>query len=315
MLSNKINKNFNRLKNYLIEQNTNCFRIYFQDIPEIPYFIDILADFAIVYERFDDDIDDELKRSNASNNLKEAIQSCPVFQNKSIVIKKRIKEKGGIGFEELAKEQKGEFFEAFENGVKFYFNPYDYLDTGVFLDHRPLRSWIKKDISANQSFLNLFSYTSVVSLFAAFKGARTTNVDLSNTYTAISKKNFELNHFNLAHHHFIADNAFDYLRESQDKFNIIFLDPPTFSNSKKMNGTFDVDRDHVFLIDLAMKRLKVNGILYFSNNKLKFKLEEKVSQKYQVTDLTDKSMPPDFKQKKIHSLFQIKFKFYDDRNE
>ena len=180
--------------------------------------------------------------------------------------------------------------------------------TGLFLDHRPMRQVIFKSVH-DKDFLNLFCYTGAVSVFAALGGARsTTSVDMSQTYLSWAQENFRLNQIPLADHEFVNMNALEYLHKMQDqqRFDVIFLDPPTFSNSKKMEEVFEVEKDQDFLVEKAMSMLRPEGILYFSNNKRKFKLSENILQKYQIKDMTRESIPQDFHDQKIHHCFEIK---------
>ena len=160
--------------------------------------------------------------------------------------------------------------------------------------------------SKNKKVLNLFAYTGSISVAAAMGGAHVTTVDMSNTYLNWAKDNFRLNHIQFSSHSFVKANTFDFLRSDQDKYDIIICDPPSFSNSKSMDGTFDVGRDHAGLILMCMNRLKDDGILYFSNNLRSFRMDKEILEKYKVKDITLKSIPQDFRDLKIHTCFEIK---------
>ncbi|HWU43480.1 MAG TPA: class I SAM-dependent methyltransferase, partial [Bdellovibrio sp.] len=157
-------------------------------------------------------------------------------------------------------------------------------------------------------FLNLFCYTGSVSVFAALGGAKTTSVDMSQTYLRWAQDNFELNEIDFGSHSFVNENVIEWLYEHRYKkaYDIIFLDPPTFSNSKKMDESFEVERDQEFLVDSCMSILRPEGILYFSNNKRKFKLSPSLMSKYKVRDISEETIPQDFHDKKIHNCFEIK---------
>jgi len=179
------------------------------------------------------------------------------------------------------------------------------LDTGLFMDHRPMRQIIFKE-AKGKKFLNLFSYTGSVSVMAALGGAtHVTSVDLSGTYQDWARKNFEHNKISLKEHNFIIQSALDYLEKAVNKFDLIFLDPPTFSNSKKMEEDFEVEKDQEFLIKNCLRLLNPDGILYFSNNKRKFKLAPSMMELANIVDITGSTIPMDFRDQKIHHVYKI----------
>ena len=184
----------------------------------------------------------------------------------------------------------------------------DYLDTGLFLDHRPMRWWMQQH-AKDKSVLNLFCYTGTVSVHAAVGGAkRVDSVDMSATYLEWAEDNFKLNGLPLSpyQYRFIQANVVEWLPRCQHRYDLIFLDPPTFSNSKRMQGVFDVQRDHADLIHQAMQLLEANGTLVFSNNFRKFQLDSSVEQRYQVQDYRLQSLPEDFQRDpKIHGCWLI----------
>jgi 23S rRNA (cytosine1962-C5)-methyltransferase/23S rRNA (guanine2445-N2)-methyltransferase / 23S rRNA (guanine2069-N7)-methyltransferase len=173
-----------------------------------------------------------------------------------------------------------------------------------------MRQKIFKSVK-DKKFLNLFCYTGSVSVFAALGGAlSTTSVDMSQTYLRWAQDNFELNKIDLAHHSFINANVLEWLDQNQGRpaYDVIFLDPPTFSNSKKMQDSFEVERDQEFLVNACMSMLLPGGVLYFSNNKRKFKISPELLLKYNIRDITEESIPQDFHDKKIHVCFEVKNK-------
>ena len=181
----------------------------------------------------------------------------------------------------------------------------------MFLDHRQIRLQIAKE-ARNKHFLNLYSYTSTASVHAALAGAAsTTSVDLSNTYLNWAKENFVLNGLTVDHpdeqHQFFASDCFEWLKEGHEQYDLIFIDPPTFSNSKKFYGTFDVQRDHLSLIKRAMNRLSNEGVLYFSNNYRGFEMDEEIEAMFDVEEITQWTIGPDFKRnQKIHRAWRIR---------
>jgi len=195
-----------------------------------------------------------------------------------------------------------------EYKAEFLVNLHDYLDTGLFLDHRPLRQIVSKS-AEGKKVLNLFSYTGSISVAAAVGGAsKVTSVDMSSTYQNWAKKNFEQNNIPLAQHNFIVDSALEYLEKASQRFDIIVLDPPTFSNSKGMEEDFEVEKDQLFLVKHCLRLLDPNGVLYFSNNKRKFKISPEVLELANVQEITPRTIPEDYKDTKVHMCFKITHK-------
>lgn len=304
MIKNRLEKNFKKLKSWSERHQIEAFRLYDRDIPEYPFIVDVYKDHYVVYDKSDFIKD---KDKNHLPHVIEALKALFKTSEDCIVIKKRERQEGLKQYEKL--DSKEQTFSVRESQALLKVNLYDYLDTGLFLDHRPMRQKVFKT-AKDKTFLNLFCYTGSVSVFAALAGARTTSVDMSQTYLRWAQDNFELNKIDLGDHSFINADVLEWLRANRDHaaFDMIFLDPPTFSNSKKMEDSFEVERDQDFLVDACMSMLKPNGVLYFSNNKRKFKLSENILAKYTVKDLTEESIPQDFHDKKIHCCFEIKNK-------
>lgn len=303
MIKNRLDKNFRKLKAWTSRNRLEAYRLYDRDIPEYPYIVDIYKDQFVVYDKTDSVVD---AGKNFLPHVTEAIKVLFKTTDDKIVIKRRARQEGLQQYEKL--DRREESFAVRENQAQLLVNLYDYLDTGLFLDHRPMRQVIFKTCK-DKDFLNLFCYTGAVSVFAALGGARsTTSVDMSQTYLSWAQDNFKLNQIPEAGHEFVNMNALEFLHkmQGQPRFDVIFLDPPTFSNSKKMEEAFEVEKDQDFLVEKAMSMLRPEGILYFSNNKRKFKLSENVLQKYQIRDLTRESIPQDFHDLKIHHCFEIK---------
>lgn len=303
MIKNRLDKNFKKLKSWSQRHQIEAFRLYDRDIPEYPFIVDIYKDHFLIYDK-SEFID---KDKNHLPHVMDALKALFKCSDDKIVLKKRERQEGLKQYEKL--DGKNLTFTVRESQALFKVNLYDYLDSGLFLDHRPMRQKVFKN-AAGKKFLNLFCYTGSVSVFAALAGARTTSVDMSQTYLRWAQDNFELNNLPLAEHSFINADVLEWLR-SQSKtptFDMIFLDPPTFSNSKKMEDVFEVEKDQEFLVEACMQMLTPGGILYFSNNKRKFKLSENILAKYLVKDLSEESIPQDFHDKKIHVCFEIRAK-------
>ncbi len=302
MLANRLKKNLKKLKSWIKSQESNAFRLYDRDIPEIPYIVDIYDKCAVVYERGKKEAPEDLREKN-THDIEDSLSE--LLQIEQIFFKQRVQQKGKHQYQRQKWRPQKEIFSISENSALFEVNLKDYLDTGLFLDHRPLRKMVK-ETSSNKAVLNLFSYTCSISIMAALGGARVTSVDLSNTYLEWGMRNFKLNGIPAGEHRFVKADILDYIKEEKDKFDIIILDPPSFSNSKSMDKTLDIQRDHETLISDCMDRLSTNGILYFSTNKRDFKLSAEIQAKYQIQDITQKSIPIDYRDAKIHKLFEIK---------
>jgi 23S rRNA (guanine2445-N2)-methyltransferase / 23S rRNA (guanine2069-N7)-methyltransferase len=221
-----------------------------------------------------------------------------------IFLKVRQKQRGAFQYEKLASEKR--FHQVSEYGCRFLVNLTDYLDTGLFLDHRLIRQKIK-EMARGKRFLNLFSYTGAASVYAAKGGAKsTTSVDISKVYLDWAKRNMALNGFFSQKHRFVEADCLEWVKSEKNAYDLILLDPPTFSNSKKMKKTFDVQRDHVSLIHEVMRLLAPNGLLIFSTNSRKFKLDQKALSDVHVEDWTSKTIPPDFQRRaNIHHCWKI----------
>ncbi len=300
-LANRLGKNFKQRKKWAERQSVEAYRVYECDIPELRYIIDVYLDRAVVYDKLrlnDDPVASETE-------LAAAVATALGFPAENIHLKLRRRMPGAEQYQKLASV--GNYFTVREESSRYLVNLTDYLDTGLFLDHRPLRREFRRLLKVPR-FLNLFCYTGSVSVAAAAAGARTTNVDMSNSYIDWAQRNFAANGLDDAGHEFIREDALRFLEDGllgREPFDVIFLDPPTFSNSKKMRQTFDVQRDHRVLIDRAMKFLKPEGMLYFSTNRGRFHLEPALAKTYEVEDITERTIPEDFRDKKIHRCFTL----------
>lgn len=300
-IENRIEKNYKHRKKWAKREGIEAFRIYEKDIPEFPFIVDVYKDHAVVYEKRDDEID--ALKFNHVEFIISAVKNVLNLPEERVVIKSRFKQKGSTQYTKL--EEKNEFMLIKEYQANFLVNLHDYLDTGLFLDHRPLRQIVFK-AAKDKRVLNLFSYTGSISVMAALGGAKSvTSVDLSSTYQEWAKKNFAENQIPLKDHTFVVQSALEYLERSTNKFDLIILDPPTFSNSKKMEEDFEVEKDQEFLIKNCLKILQPEGILYFSNNKRKFKLSPEVLDLGKIEDITSKTIPDDYRDQKIHHCFKI----------
>lgn len=305
MIANRLEKNIKKLKPWATKNKIEAYRLYDRDIPEYPFLIDIYKDYCVIYDKTET-ID---AGKSKEDHVKDAVRSVLQISDEKIIYKKRERQKGLSQYQKLTATN--ERFSVLENGVPVLVNLWDYLDTGLFIDHRPMRYYFLKN-SKDKKLLNLFSYTCVVSLMAAVGGAKTVSVDMSKNYLNWGQDNFRLNNIDLNQHQFIEQNALVFLENASEwpdykhSFDMVFLDPPTFSNSKDMISDFEVEKDQVYIIDSALKFLKPNGILYFSTNKRKFKLDPIINENYQVKITTSQTIPVDCFDQKIHHSFEIK---------
>lgn len=307
MVANRIKKNLQKLERWLKTSNSDCYRVYDADIPEYAVAIDRYKNYFHVQEYAAPKTVDEDK---AAQRLQEAVAAVKqVFQaeNKAVIVKQRLKQKGKNQYEKLAQHK--QYFEINEEGAKLLINLTDYLDTGVFLDHRPVRRMIRQ-MAKGKSFLNLFCYTATATVHAGIGGARrSTSVDMSATYTDWARSNFALNGLSESLHNVVQADCLPWLQKNQQVFDIILLDPPTFSNSKRMQDILDIQRDHVNIITLCMRSLSKDGVLIFSNNFRKFKLDAEGLSHYHVEDITSKTFDPDFaRDLKLHHCWLIRHK-------
>ncbi len=287
-------------------QGITCYRIYDKDIPEYPLSVDRYQDYLYIslYEKnyneeiITDEWVEEILQATAS-----ALQTAP----EKIVLRARKQQKGLEQYEKV--DSAGNRMVVMEDGLQFIVNLTDYLDTGLFLDHRNTRKMVR-GMSENARFLNLFAYTGSFTVYAAAGGAtNTTTVDLSNTYLEWAKENMTLNGFIRSEtkaHHFVRTDVVAYLqRLKAGSFDLIVMDPPTFSNSKRMSGVLDIQRDHVSLINSALRVLSPGGNLIFSTNYRGFKLNEAEIKSDNIKNISAQSVPNDFRNKKIHQCFVI----------
>jgi len=232
------------------------------------------------------------------------------IKRERIFVKTRSRQKGKQQYEK--KDSRNKMHEVREGGCSFLVNFTDYLDAGLFLDHRPIRARIKRE-AAGKRFLNLFGYTGTASVCAASGGAAsTTTIDLSNTYLQWTRANLSLNGFSGPMHETVKADCLDWLQDTDRVYDLIFLDPPTFSNTKKAARIFDIQRDHGRLIGLAMNHLEEKGVLIFSTNFRKFMLDGKLLERFDIQEISEKTLPPDFERnKKIHRCWEIRKKTED----
>ncbi|WP_018981758.1 bifunctional 23S rRNA (guanine(2069)-N(7))-methyltransferase RlmK/23S rRNA (guanine(2445)-N(2))-methyltransferase RlmL [Salinimonas chungwhensis] len=304
--ANRVRKNLKKLKSWVKQQDTNCYRIYDADLPDYNVAIDRYDDWLVVQEYAPPKDIDENK---ARRRLQEVLLHLPAVTGvpaSKISLKVRERQKGTAQYDKF--DQKGVKKVVYENDAKLLVNLTDYLDTGLFLDHRDTRKRVHQ-MSKDKDVLNLFAYTGSVSIFAALGGARSVcTVDMSKTYLDWARENFRLNNLS-GPYVFEQADCTQWLASHRGQYDLIFVDPPSFSNSKRMQSTWDVQRDHVALLTDACKCLKANGTIIFSNNKRGFKLDSSAMSALGlgVEDITAQTIPGDFaRHANIHKCWILK---------
>ncbi len=304
-LTNRIRKNYRHIRKWAKRSATNCFRIYNGEIRSYPLAIDFYGGrFCIHY------FSPTREQSEPPPPLVEETEKAlhTIFGNQcgAIYWRTRAKNKETRQYEKTGESK--EFLIVQEYGVKFKVNLQDYLDTGLFLDHRETRRMIAS-LAKGKRILNLFAYTCSFSVQAAMAGASfTKSVDMSNTYTAWGKDNFKLNSLPLKDHEIVRADCLKFLEEeirSNIKYDIIIIDPPTISRSKKMSQLFDIQVDYIPLISMALKLLKEEGVIFFSTNSRKFVFDKSHFPSCSIRDMSDKTIPIDFQDSKIHRCWKI----------
>jgi 23S rRNA (guanine2445-N2)-methyltransferase / 23S rRNA (guanine2069-N7)-methyltransferase len=319
-VANRIRKNHQHLRKRLQREGISCYRIYDADIPEYAAAIDVFTavgrdDGSSAGETFPQtwlhvqeyapprDIPEQVARDRLRDLVRAAAAALEVPRER-IALKTRYRAKGGAKYGRM--EQRGEFLVVEEGGLNLRVNLFDYLDTGLFLDHRPVRAQVREQ-ARDARFLNLFCYTASASVHAAAGGARTTtSVDLSATYLEWAARNFTLNGFGGARHQIVQADVLSWLRHDRGEYDMIFVDPPTFSNSKRADD-FDVQRDHAQLLALCGERLAPRGLLLFSNNLRRFTLDPALHHSFDVRDITAATIPFDFaRNARIHHCYELR---------
>jgi 23S rRNA (guanine2445-N2)-methyltransferase / 23S rRNA (guanine2069-N7)-methyltransferase len=292
MLANRLRKNLKRLERWRRRAGVDCYRLYDADLPEYAVAIDVYADWLHVAEyQAPKEIPQELARERLAA-VRAVLPEATGVPAERIVFKRRERQRKGRQYERQG--NRNALLTVHEGAVRLLVNLHDYLDTGLFLDHRALRLRIAGE-SRGRRFLNLFCYTGSATVHAAAGGAReTVSVDLSNTYLAWLEKNLAANGLSPQRNRVERADAFNWLRETSREFDLILLDPPSFSNSAAMVGSLDVQRDHGKLVELAMQRLAPGGTLYFSNNRRRFRLDPQLAERFSVEDITASTLDPDF---------------------
>lgn len=304
MFANRLKKNQKKLRSWLKQNQISCYRLYDRDLPEYAIAVDIYADSVHVQEyRAPSTIDEDKARERLQAALAVLPDALAVTKDQ-LFCKVREKQKGANQYRR--NDEAGEFFQVEEGGLQFLINLRDYLDTGLFLDHRTTRS-VLREMAMGKRFLNLFCYTATATVYAAAGGAvATTSVDLSRTYLDWARSNLALNDISGSRHQLVMSDCMEWLKNDRGEYDLIFIDPPTFSNSKRMADVFDIQRDHVDLLTMALQRLAPGGRIVFSTNFRQFKLAEEELPAAVIRNLSAETLPEDFaRNPKIHQCWLL----------
>lgn len=298
MFQNRLAKVYKHRSKQAKRMHISCYRLYDKDLPEFPVSIDIYGEKVCLSEYRAKHHLTEEEHMDWLNGTAAVIADVLQIDDEHIYTKERRRKTDRLSQYQKVNEEK-EFFEVEENGLKFLINLSDYLDTGLFLDHRITRKMLM-DEAKGKKVLNLFAYTGSFSVYAAAGEAEeVVTIDLSNTYIDWAKKNFEAN-FLVDHrkYRFEVADVKQYLQTlTPNSFDLVIMDPPTFSNSKKMKDFLDIQQDHVELINQTFRAMKPGGVLYFSNNATRFELDKEAIQASVISDITKATTPFDFEGK------------------
>ena len=302
--ANRVTKNLKQLRKWAKREDVHCYRLYDADIPEYAVAVDLYEDWLHVQEYVPPKSVDEAKAERRLLDVLAALPEVTGVPSQKIMLKRRERQSGKRQYEKQNTDQ--HFFAVREGQVKVLVNLKDYLDTGLFLDHRPTRLSIAKQAQGKR-FLNLFCYTATASVHAAVAGATCTSVDMSRTYLNWGRDNFRLNDIEPEQHRFVQADCLQWLKDCDEQFDLIFMDPPTFSNSKRMEGVLDIQRDHIQLISDAMRCLAPGGLLIFSNNLRRFEMDKNALKEFTIHDVSAKSVPFDYSRRSnIHHCYHIR---------
>lgn len=309
LFASRLTKRAKHLRRWPSRRGVTCFRLYERDIPEIPLIVDRYEDHLhiVEYERPHDR--DVAQHANWLELMAKTAATTLQIPPANVHLKTRKRQRGKTQHEKI--DQTGNRIEVSEGGLKFQINLQDYTDTGLFLDHRITRSMVRDD-AKDKRFLNLFAYTGSFSVYAADGGARsTTTVDLSKTYLDWAWENMRLNNFSGNEHKFVVSDIDDFVENHPpgEAYDLVMLDPPTFSNSKRTDKDWDVQRDALPLIERLLPLVSDGGVIYFSTNFRRFKLDPTSDQNpinaSAIHEISKQTVPEDYRNKRIHRCWRI----------
>jgi len=303
--ANRLRKLARHLRRWPTKRGITCYRLYERDIPEIPLVVDRyenalhIAEFERPHDRTAAQHADWLDFM-----VRTASETLEVPRN-LVFVKHRARQRGASQYERVDERQAVRVVN--EGGLKFQVNLSDYLDTGLFLDHRQTRAMVR-DLADGKNFLNLFAYTGAFTVYAAAGGAaKTTSVDLSATYQDWSAENLKLNGLSGPQHRYARSDAGEFLTSLAVgvQFDLAVVDPPTFSNSKNLERDWDIQRDHSMLLQQVITHMSPEGVIFFSTNSRRFKLEEAAFADVTIREISKQTVPEDFRNRRIHRCWRL----------
>ncbi len=305
LFASRLTKLARHLRRLPTKQGITCFRIYERDIPEIPLVVDRYEDHLHLTE-----YDRPSERDSVAHDAWLDLMAATAGETlgvppEKVFLKRRRRQVGTTQHEQVAQDRYE--IEVQESGLKFIVNLSDYIDTGLFLDHRITRTMVR-DVAADKRFLNLFAYTGAFSVYAAAGGAsEIVTVDWSNTYLQWAERNLRLNGFEAPAYRFVRSDAVGFVDHlpNEPLFDLAVVDPPTFSNSKRSEHYWDVQRDSVPLLTKLLQRMSPGGVIYFSNNFRGFKMEPSELPAADVHEISNQTVPPNYRNRKIHRCWRI----------
>ena len=304
----RLRKNLVKMLAWAERQGVYCFRVYDCDLPDYNFSLDLYEKWALLNEYAPPAGIDTGEAEARFSLAKKIIRQMLSLRSDRFFIRRRQRQKGKAQYQrQSSPDERPRYREVREGGCRLLINLSDYLDTGLFLDHRLLRLRLGREAKGKR-FLNLFAYSGAATVHAAMGGAvATTSVDLSEKYLVWAKMNLAANGLALADHRFIAADCRAWLEEDDGFYDLILLDPPTFANTKKKGLSFDIGRDHAGLLDLAMRRLVPGGVLFFSTNFRRFTLDENLLARFTMREITKETIPFDFaRNPKIHRAWEVR---------
>lgn len=305
---NCIRNNYRHLRKWAKRTSTDCFRLYDRHLHHYPFAIDFYAGRFLVHY-FAKGREDSEPTPQLQDEVVSALKTVFNADPNVIFWRTRARREKYQQYEKVGEHK--DFFTVYEYGVKFHVNLSDYLDSGLFLDHRETRRYIAS-IAKGKRLLNLFAYTGSFSVHAAVAGASfTKTVDMSNTYTAWCRDNFVLNSISLKHNEIVRADCLKFLDDEIHagiKYDIIVIDPPTISRSKKMDQMFDIQEDYISILKRALSLLLPKGVIFFSTNSRRFVFDRDEFPECDILDVSSKTLPIDFQDPKIHFCWRIKSK-------
>lgn len=305
MLLQRLRKNRKRLERWARKQGLTAYRLYHRDLPEYNFIIDRYGDYLHVQElQAPASVPEEKARRRRHEALAALPTACDVPPEALVVKQRQQRDPARQQYQRQAQTE--QFFTVTEGGYQFYVNLWDYMDTGLFIHHRKPRAYVAS-LAAGRDFLNLFAYTGAVSVYAAGSGARsTTSIDLSATYLRWAQHNFQLNGLDSQRHRFLRRDCLQWLKQAQAGYDIIFIDPPSFSHSSSMTASWDVQRDHAGLLAAAYRLLRPGGMLLFAVHRRGFQLQPGLPGECEIKELSEKTRPEEFPQHRLpHRLWQM----------